>query len=171
MNYNPSTIARIADIYSGIRVDTGSLTAATYFVLDTQTELFDVKGRVYISQLMMEVTAAFDANATQMLFNCTFTTPVLVANPMCAKCASLASAAQGLRVVWVGGAVATAAVITDSAGLSDVIPSKGHIVGGKNFVGTIGMLASDATQAATGAAFASIFYVPMSDGAYIAAKL
>jgi hypothetical protein len=53
---------------------------------------------------------------------------------------------------------------------------KKHILGGVsaagvNTVGSIGMLASDATQAATVAATAHIYYVPMSTGAYVESAL
>jgi hypothetical protein len=171
MNYNPSTIGRIADIHSGIRVETGSLAAATYLLgaANTQTELFTVVGRVKVLTLYLEILTAVSAHACQVLFNCTFTTPVIAANAMCAKCASIASAAQGVRVWWLGGAVATAAVITDSAGLSDINVTP-QIVGGKDFVGSIGILASDASLA-SGTFMGVVHYVPMSDGAYIEAKL
>jgi hypothetical protein len=175
-NYSPTKIAALGDIGTGIHVQTGSLAAATYFITGgTQTEIFNVVGRVLVTQLFLEVETVCSANATQVLFNCTFTTPSIGVNAMCAKCASLSGAAAGLRVVWVGAAVATAAVITDSAGLSDVVCNSPHIVGGvtstpANFVGTLGILVTDATQT-SGAYRGHVFYFPMSDGAYISAKL
>lgn len=173
MNYNPSTIARVGDIGRGITVSTGSLAATTYLLgaANTQTELFDLRGLVFVTHLFIEITSAMDANATQVAFNATFTTPAVAVQPMCAKCASIATLARGRRIVWVGGAVATAAVITASAGISDVTPTVGHYIGGKDFVGTIGMLASDASQAGTGVCFATVCYYPMYDGAYLAARL
>jgi hypothetical protein len=176
MNYSPSTIARIADIYAGIHVKTGSIANATYLLTGgTQTEIFDVVGRVLVAQLFLEVETVCSAHATQVLFNCTFTTPSIAVNSMCAKCAAITSLGVGGRVVFVGGAVATNAVITDSPGLSDVVCVSPHIVGGVtsagvNYVGTIGILASDASQT-SGAVRGHIFYVPLSDGAYISAKL
>jgi hypothetical protein len=171
MNYNPSTIARIADIHSGIRVETSSLAGATYLLgaANTQTELFTVKGRIKVINLYLEVLTALSNHACQVLFNCTFTTPVIAANAMCGKCATIASAAQGQRIWWVGGAVATAAVLTDGAGLSDINVAP-HVVGGKDFVGSIGILASDASIA-SGTFMGAIHYVPMSDGAYVESLL
>ena len=172
-NYAPSTRARIADLITGMHVKTtdGGLAAAE-FTDTAQTELFTVVGRIAVRQLFIEITSAADVNATQVLFNCTFTTPVIAVNAMCAKCASIANAAAHTRITFVGGAVATAAVITDSAGLTDVeTANKIHIIGGEtaagaNTVGTIGMLGDDATQAGTISATAHLFYFPMSNGAY-----
>jgi len=180
-NYAPSTRARIADLITGMHVKTtdGVLVAAN-FTDTAQTELFTVVGRIQVLQLFIELTAAADANATQVLFNCTFTTPVIGVNPMCAKCVSIANAAAHTRITWIGGVVATAAVITDSAGLTDVVAGgKGgnpHILGGEtaagaNTVGTIGMLGDDATQVATISATGHLYYIPMSAGAYAEALL
>lgn len=170
MNYNPSTIARIADINQGIGVSTSVLANLSYLTGGTQTELFTVKGLISVLSLFIEFTVACSANATQVLFNCTFTTPVIGVNAMCAKCASISALPAGGRILWLGGAVATAAVITDSAGLSvgaAVIP---QLVGGKDFVGSIGCLDSDANQA-SGSFFAHLRYVPLLDGSYAEAKL
>ena len=165
-NYAPSTRARIADLITGMHVKT------TDGHLSALTELFTVVGRIAVKQLFIEITSAADANATQVLFNCTFTTPTIAVNAMCAKCASIAAAGAHTRITFVGGAVATAAVITDSAGLTDVeTANKIHIIGGEtaagaNTVGSIGMLGDDATQAATISATAHLYYYPMSKGAY-----
>jgi hypothetical protein len=169
MNYTPGSRARIADISAGIRVDTSVVAALTY-LNGAQHEWFTVKGRIWVRQLFIEIISDLGAEAVQLLFNCTFTSPVVAVNAMCAKCASIANAAQGFRVVWLGGAVATAAVITDSKGLSDVIASAGQIVGGKAFVGTIGVLNTDA-NASQGTVQGSILYTPLSDGAYVAAAI
>lgn len=174
MNYSPSTRNRIADFINGLHVETtgGVLVAANFTTGGTQTELFNIYGRIGIMELFIELTSAADANATQVLFNCTFTTPVIAQNPLCAKCASIANLGAYGRIVYPGGVVATAAIITDSAGLTDVeMAGKKAIVGGVsaagvNTVGTIGMQASDATQAGTIAATAHLYYVPMSTGAY-----
>ena len=170
MNYPPSTIARIADIHEGIGVETSVLENATYLTGATQTEVFTVKGLVKILELFIEFTEACSANATQVLFNCTFTTPVIAVNAMCAKCASISALGQGGRILWLGGAVATAAVVTDGAGLSvgaAVIP---QLVGGKDFIGSIGILDSDANQS-DGNFFVHCRYVPILDGSYVEAKL
>lgn len=177
-NFNESTRDMLAAMALGLHVQTtdGVLVAAN-FTTGTQTELFNIHGRIGIAQLFIELTADADANATQVLFNCTFTTPVIAVNAMCGKCASIASLGAYGRIMFVGGVVATAAIITDSAGLTDVeTAGKMHILGGVSSagvltVGTIGMLASDATQAATIAATAHIFYWPMCPGAYVEAAL
>jgi hypothetical protein len=172
-NYAPSTRARIADLITGMHVkttDAGLL--AAHFTDTVQTELFTVVGRIAVVQLFVEITAAADANATQVQFNTTFTTPAIGVNAMGAACASIASAGAHTRITWVGGAVATAAVITDGAGLTDVEGAgKIHILGGEtatgtNTAGSIGMLMSAATQAATISATGHLFYYPMSTGAY-----
>lgn len=174
MNYNQSTRDRIADMILGLHVETtnSGLVAANFATGETNTSLFNIYGRIGVKQLFIELTAAADANATQVLFYTTFTTPVITLNAMCAKCASIANLGAYGRIVLVGGAVATAAIITDSAGLTDVeTAGKMHILGGitsagANTVGVIGMQASDASQAATITATAHLFYVPMSTGAY-----
>jgi len=178
-NYSASTMEVVGDIYNGLHVETtgGVLVAANFATGGVDTDLFDIYGRIRVVGLFIELTAAADANVTQVLFYVTYTTPVIAQNVMCAKCASIASLGAYGRIMWVGGAVATAAVITDSAGLSDVDPAnKSAILGGVsaagvNTVGVIGMQSSDASQAATIAATAHLFYTPMSTGAYAAAKL
>ena len=157
----------------GLHVQTtnGGLAAAE-FTNPTQTELFTVYGRIGVKQLFIELTAAADANATTVAFNTTFTVPVIALNVMNAASASIASLGAYGRIAFVGGAVASAAIITDSAGLTDVeAAGKMHILGGisatgTNTTGTIGMAAAGATQAATITATAHLFYVPMSVGAY-----
>lgn len=175
-NYAPSTRMRIADLITGMHVKTtdGGLAAAE-FTSTAQTELFTIVGRIGLMQMFVELTAAADANATVVMFNTTFTVPVIALNAMCANSASIASLGAHGRITWVGGAVATAAVITDSAGLTDVeAAGKMHILGGEtaagtNTTGTIGMLASTATQAATITGTAHAYYIPLSEGAYLEA--
>lgn len=169
-NFNPSTQEMIGYITGGLRVETSTLAAATYLDGASQSELFNVYGRILVVQLYLEVISALSAHAQQVLFNCTFTTPTIAANTMNAKCASTSGAAQGLRVVWIGGAVASVAVITDSAGLSDVTNVNPQIVGGHGFVGTIGILSSDAAHDA-GTFRGVLHYIPYSDGAYAEAAL
>lgn len=175
-NYAPSTRARIADLITGMHVKTtDAVLVAANFTATAQTELFTIVGRIMVLQLFVELTAAADANATVVQFNTTFTTPVIALNSMCGDCASIASAGAHTRIMWIGGAVATSAIITDSAGLTDVVASglggNPHILGGEtaagaNTAGTIGMLASTATQAATISATGHLYYIPMSAGAY-----
>ena len=178
MNYNLSTRQRIADLILGLHVETtGGVLVAANFTNPAQTELFNIYGRIGIKQLFIELTAAADANVTTVAINCTFTTPVIALNTMQAASASIASLGAYGRITFVGGAVATAPVITDSAGLTDVeAAGKMHIVGGVSSagvltIGTIGMATAGGTQAATIAATAHIFYVPMCEGAYVTAAL
>lgn len=178
MNYNVSTRQRIADLILGLHVETtGGVLVAANFTNPTQTELFNIYGRIGLMRLFIELTSAADANLTTVAFNCTFTTPVIALNVMNAASGSIASLGAYGRISWVAGAVATAAIITDSAGLSDVDPAgKMQVLGGVsaagvNTVGTIGMAAAGATQAATIAATAHMWYVPMSEGAYVTAVL
>ena len=171
-NYNASTIARIGDLVNGIRVDSSPIAAATYFLTgNTNTPIFNVYGRIKIHELFGEVAgAAFSADACVLYYNYTSSSPVIAVAPLSGASASLASLAVGERIAWIGGAVATATVITATPGITDVarIP---QIVGVDSGVGTIGILT--ATASITGAATVkfSIFYTPMSDGAYVAARL
>lgn len=172
MNYNPSTIARIGDLVNGIRVDTSALAAATYMLTGpTQTEVFNVYGRVKIHELFGEVaTAAFSNNACVLKYTFTSSSPVIAVADLTAASASLAQLAIGERITWLGGAVATAAVITATPGITDVARST-QIIGVEGGVGTVGI--NTATASITGLATVkfALFYTPMSDGAYVAAAL
>jgi len=168
--FQPSTQKMIGLVGGGLLVETSTLANATYLLNGTQTELFDVYGRILVSQLYIELVTAASANATTLQYNCTFTTPAIGVNAMGAACASISGLGQGQRIVHVGGAVATAAVLTDSAGLSDVTCVTPHIVGGLSFVGTIGVLGAAASQA-SGTFRAVMHYLPYSEGAYAEAKL
>lgn len=168
MNYAPSTIARIGDLMNGIRVDTSALAAATYMA-GTQIELFNVYGRIRVHSLFGEVTVIISNTATALLFNFTSSDPVIAVQPMCAASGSCAQLAVGERIMWVGGAVATAAVLTATPAISDINPAP-QIVGTNGGTGTIGILTSVA-NATSGTVKFSIFYTPMSDGAYVSAAL
>lgn len=167
-NYNPSTIARIGDLVNGIRVDTAALAAATYLA-QTQVELFAVHGRIKIHDLFGEVKVVFSNNATTLQYNFTSTSPAVAVQPLQAATASVAQLAVAERIAWIGGAVATAAVLTATPGITDVarIP---QIVGTDGGVGSIGFLTAAASLTSGSVKF-SIFYTPMSDGAYVTANL
>jgi len=177
-NYSPSTRDVIGDLIMGCHVETtGGVLVAANFTNPAQTELFNIYGRIGIKQLFIELTSAADANVTTVAFNCTFTTPAIALNAMTGASASIASLGAYGRIVFVGGVVATAPILTDSAGLTDVeAAGLMHILGGVSAagvltIGTIGMAAAAATQAATIAATAHLFYVPMCTGAYAEAAL
>ena len=170
MNYNPSTIARIGDLVNGIRVDTSALAAATYFLTGgTQTELFNVYGRVKIHNLFGEVLVQLSAHACVLYYNFTSSSPVIAVQPISAVCGSMSGLAVGERIWWVGGAVATAVVLTATPGISDINVTP-QVVGTIGGTGTIGINTATASHDAGSVKF-SIFYTPMSDGAYVTAVL
>jgi len=167
-NYNPSTIARIGDLVNGIRVTTGALAGATY-IETTQHELFNVYGRIKIHALFSEVTVVFSNNAALVQYNFTSTTPSIAVQPLCAVSASVAQLAVGERITSVGGAVGTAAILTATPGITDINITP-QIVGTDGGVATIGILSTTASLS-SGAFKTSIFYTPMSDGAYVTAAV
>jgi hypothetical protein len=171
-NYNPSTIARLGDIALGIRTDTSVLSGSTYLISGpTQTEIFTVKGRVFIKYLFIEAITDFTANATVVKFTTTYTVPVIAVNDMCAVCGSISGLVRGTRIMWPGGAVATAATLTDSAGLTDISPTVGAFVGGVGFTGSIGINTATASQGAANTFQVSCFWFQAADDSYVEAKL
>lgn len=168
-NYSPSTQDRISDLIAGMRVDTSVLANLTYLHQD-QWEAFNVYGRIMVLNLFWEAITVNGAGATLFQYNFTSTTPAVGVQPMGAVSASIAALAQGARCVWVGGAVATAHVITASAGISDVICVNPHIIGTESGIGTIGFLTTTA-DAVSGTHQHSLYYIPMSEGAYAEANL
>ncbi len=167
-NYHPSTVAEWSRLKNGLCTSTGTLLAASY-LLQNQVELFNLYGRVKIHELFGEVSTIISNTATTLLYNWTSTTPVIAVQPLCAASASMAQLAVGERVAWIGGAVATAAVLTATAGITDVNRTS-QIVGTDGGVGTIGILTAGA-NATSGALKFSVFWSAMSDGAYIEALL
>lgn len=166
---NASTVKAMENYFTGIRVEVPAFANLTYFHQD-QWELFHIYGRILLLQCFIEAVTDNGAGGTLLQFNYTFTTPAITVKPLCAVSASIASIPRGTRVVWVGGAVATAAVITvATGGCSDVICDRGAILGGLNFVGTLGMLTTTA-DAVSGTSMAVACYVPLSDGAYMEAN-
>ena len=125
-NYAPSTIARIGDLINGARVETSALAAATYMLTGpTQTEIFNVFGRVKIHELFGEVAdAAFSAHACVLKYTFTSSSPVIAVADLSAVTASLTGLAIGERITWLGGAVATAAIITATPGISSSLASR-----------------------------------------------
>lgn len=168
-NYPPSTRARVADLITGMRVETTVLANLTYLHQD-QWEAFTVVGRIMVLQLYFEAITVNGAGATLFNYNFTSTTPAIGVQPMCAASASIAALAQGLRCVWVGGAVATAAVITATAGISDVICVNPQIIGTADGVGSIGFVTTVA-DAVSGTHQHVLHYIPMDAGAYAEANL
>jgi len=157
-----------------VKTTDGVLVAAN-FTATAQTELFTIVGRVAVTQLFIELTAAADANATVVMFNATFTTPGIGLNALSIDSVTIANLLAHQRITCVGDAVGTALSLTDGPGVTDVNMAGtvmilgGETAAGANTAGTIGMLASTVTQAATISATAHLYYYPMSEGAYAAA--
>lgn len=171
MNYNPSTLARISDINLGIRIDTGDLLGTTYLqhAGTPQHELYTVKGRILLRYLFAEViTADISTTACTMVWNATFSSTAYTVQPIGTKCTTMTGMKVGHRVVWGGGILTTAATLTTKPYLSDFAAVTPMIIGGIDSAGTIGMLCEAATVT-TGSLKCSLFYVAMSDGAYVEA--
>lgn len=169
--YHPTTRKSIADLGTGIKVQTGALAATTYLVHTAgQNELFTVKGAILVTQLYLEVTVAIGANACQATFNWTTTAPAAIGpTALATKCSSLSGLGAGQRIVYVGGAIGGSTILlTDGAGLSDITMISPVILGGIDFTSTIGMLASDAT-AASGSLVGYLHYYPYTNDAIVVA--
>jgi hypothetical protein len=168
-NYNPSTIDVLGDMFTGVRVEVPTFACLTYMHQD-QWELFKVYGRVLLRRLFIEWITDHAGAGTLLQFNYTFTTPAITVKPMCAVSGSVAAMVRGSRAVWVGGAVATATVLTvATGGFSDVVNTNPAILGGEGFIGTVGMLTTTADSTG-GTAKAVLCYSPLSDGAYVEAN-
>jgi len=171
-NYAPSTRERISDLVAGMRIETGVFNCATYINHTTNTgqfELFNVYGRILMMHLYIEAITVWGAGASVISFTYTSSDPVIGVQEVCDASASVATLAEGLRVVWPGGVVATLATITPTAGISDYVPPNPHYIGTQGGTGTIGMLTATATLA-SGTAQAFMNYVPLENGAYAEAN-
>jgi hypothetical protein len=145
--------------------------------IQTQINLFTVYGRVIIVALWGEVMTAISATATTLQYNWTSTTPSIAVQPLCAASASLSGQAAGVRINLVGGAVATAATITASAGISFFtgFGTAPFIVGtqtqsGVQGVSVIGELTGTANMTSGSLQF-SLWYAPVDDGSYVSALM
>ncbi len=171
-SYNESVRQHIADCFVGARVETGVLAAATYLLAGpTSTELFNVIGRIRIMQLFMEATVVLSNSACEVYFTFTSTTPAIAIQPLNGTpVGGVPLLAQGLRLVYIGGAVASLGVITATAGISDVLCASPSIVGTEGGVGTIG-ITTDSVSCTSGSVQFCLCYAPMSEGAYCTAIL
>jgi len=174
-HYGPSTMRRIGDLQHGMRVQTAILDN-TAVLVQVQTELFNVYGRILVIELYCEAITIFDAANTTLNFSFESLTPAIGVQPMSGQSAALNALAQGNRVVYIGGAVAGAPVITGGEGISDVLCVDPQIIGttmsaaGVQGVGTIGQDTAAANQTSGTCQFV-IYYAPMSVGAYVTAIL
>ena len=174
-NYAPSTRARIADLILGMRVDTPNVDVSDLVHLhQAQVEDFNVYGTILLMHLFMEVETVLETSAA--LFQYTYSCPLhtggaIAATKLGLVSTSISALSEGTRVCWGGGAVAGSNhQMTGSAGVSDVAVGLGDpvIIGYKDAVSTIGHLTTT-QDIETGVVFHSLFYVPMSAGAYVEA--
>jgi len=174
-NYAPSTRSRIADLILGMRVDTGNKDVSDLVHLhQAQVEDFNVYGTILLMHLFMEVETALSNDAA--LFQYTYSCPLhtggaITSTKLGTVSGSIAALSEGSRVIWGGGAVSGANhLVTGGAGVSDLSVGLGvpQVIGYKDAVSTIGHLTTTA-DVTTGVVFHSLFYVPMSAGAYVTA--
>ncbi len=171
-NYSRSTMNFVEDLFVGVRVETSILAAATY-LLDgpISTELFNVYGRIKVNQLFMEVTTILSNSACEVYFTFTQTTPAIAIQPINGTpVGGVPLLAKGLRLVYIGGAVANLGVITATAGISDVICASPKILGTVGGESTLG-ITTDSVSCTSGAVQFVLCYSPMSEGAYCHAIL
>ena len=172
-NYSQSNIDVVGDVVNGLHVETSTYNVATYWDGaggPAQLELFNVYGRILLLNLFCEMTVIQGGGATLLQFNATFSTPAATVEPISGASASVAGLAVGSRVVWQGGDITSAPIVTVVAfgGISDIFPVARQIIGSVGGVGTIGHVPSVA-DSVSGTAQANLFYAPMSDDAYVTA--
>lgn len=171
-HYGPSTRRRMGELGNGMRVQTGTLNN-TAVLAGATTTIFTVYGRILVKQLYIEAITVFSADATTALFRFQSTTPVIAVANMCAASGVLTSIAQGIKVKYLGGAVATGASI--NVGEACAIP---HIIGtglsaatpAVQGVGVISIQAAGANQT-SGTCQVVIDYVPMESGSFVVTAL
>lgn len=171
-HYTKSTIDVVGDLHNGLHVETSVYDCLVYWLGlggPVQLELFNVFGRILLLQLFCEMTEIQGGGATLIQFNATFATPPVGVQPISAASVAVTNLAVGSRVVWQGGAIASIPQVTVVAvgGISDVFPPARQIIGTVGGIGTIGHIPSIADTITTGEARANLFYVPLSDDAYV----
>lgn len=160
MPFDPATLAAIAFINKGARVDRPAQSTALLFT-GAKVPLFNVLGgRIIEMAIVGKITTVIsnDASLAKLTGTPTVGTPV----DLCANSSSLATAAAGKLLVMTG-TLATALTIADAGGALLQVTS--HIID----VGTIDVTGS--VQGVTGAIKWSILYVPLDDGAYVTSTL
>jgi hypothetical protein len=165
-NYNPSTIDRIGDITRGIHVKTGTI-ANTVALPSGAYNIFTVYGRVRIIGLDIEAVTAFSNDATLVKWRFTSTTPSVGVSDISAASLTIAQIPIGARVMWRGTAVATAPDVSATQASIAVVTDYmdvGHTAG----VGIITATSSIAAQTSGTCRF-NIYYLPISEGAYVEA--
>ncbi len=166
--YARTTMNHIADIHVGVRLETEVVTCNARLTSAAHAP-FNIYGRVKINQMFIEAITVWGAQAGTILFNYISLTPAVGAQGLSVASGVVTSLAQGLRVVFVGGAVGTAAVITATAGVSDVICEAPHIIGIQGGNGTIGYQNSGAAVT-SGTMQVTVCYTPMDEGSNMSAN-
>lgn len=169
-NYSQNTQELVSDLMNGIKVETSALSNLLYMTLGDKT-IFNVFGRIKINALFGEVVSAAGAQATTLQFKYIQSAPYAIAGAdLTGLSGSLSAKPKGCRVVCLGGAVATAALIDAGSGISGYMYP---MIVGTNSDSTIavGAIYIDTGTAAnlTGTTKFVICYVPLSDGAYVTA--
>ena len=169
-NYAPSTRSRIADLITGMRVETSVIANLTYLHQD-QWEAFNVYGRIMVLQLYWEAITVNGAGAALFAYNFTSTTPAVGAQVLGLPSLSIATLAQGARVTCTGGTVGGSNhILSAAAGVSDLVSTAPAILGTADGVGSIGFVTTVA-DAVSGTHQHVLHYIPMDDGAYVEANL
>ena len=170
MNYSPSTIARIADINYGLRVDTGLVLGPALSTANpTLLTLFNVVGgRVLVNQFIAEATETFVGVGALIQFQFTPTGGAAVDLTAVSLDAGSGAWAAGVRLI-LGAAIGGTTTFSD-VGVSVAKAVDPYVLGQ---VGVGGAIQSNATTAAftDGTAKFSLWYVPLDDGAYIEAAV
>ena len=168
-NYNISTIDVIGDQVRGLKAETTAFLNATYIKIAQQT-LFNVVGRIRIMYLGIEALTAWSADATTIKFGYDASTPAIAPVDLCSASGALTSLAVGKRVAVLGDALATGALESANSGVS--LLTKPIDVGMEGGAGVIYLTGAAAAQTgATATSKVSLYYVPLSDGAYAEAAI
>lgn len=169
MNYPPSTRERVGDLNRGMVVATPTMDNTTAMPGNADVALFNVYGRIRILTLDIEAITAWSNNATTLKFTYDPSSPALSAIDLSAACTTVAQLGVGRRVRLVGTALNTAAAIDANAAVS--LQAAAYIeVGCYDGVGTIGVTSAAAAQT-SGTSKATLTYVPITPGAYVASAV
>ena len=168
MNYSPSTIARVADINYGLRVDTAVIAGATLSTANpTLTTLFNVVGgRVLVRQLVGEAYVTLVGVGCLVKFGFTPTGGAQVDLTAVSLDAGSGAWAKGIRLIL--GAAIGGTTTFSAIGVSVAKAVDPYILGQIGLGGAIVFHATTAAFSAGSAKF-SLWYVPLDDGSYIEA--
>lgn len=149
--YNQSARERVADINYGLRVDT-----TTGPIVTGQNAIFNVTGRVHVTDLIGIVTTTLEAAALTLHFD--FDADVGGDAAMCVASADLTGTAAGTMLIL--PAAAASALAVPAGGYMKLFPAVGWVL-------SSGAIDLHASAGNTGAIKWSVFYVPLEDGAHI----